>query len=132
MGIAGLLLFGSSFRNAVCRITRFLFSDRRVPNQIRIASSRINPIAPNEAPDADEAVELYEQVYNGQITEGSTFVEHPLEQHEDLKVQRKISFDTNFDVSMLYSTTINDKTALFQRAISSFIRYTEELTAAIQ
>ena len=85
----------------------FFFSDRGIPNQIRIASSKINPIAPNEVPDPDEAV------YNGQITEESTFGEDLLEQHEDLKVRRKINFNTNFDVSMLYSTAVNHNTALF-------------------
>ena len=76
-------------------------------------------------------MELYERVYNGQIIEESTFGEDRLEQHEGLKVRRKIRFDTNFDVSMPYSTAVNDNTALFQRAISSFIRYTKELVAAI-
>ena len=77
------------------------FSDRGVPRKICIASSRINSITPNEVPDADEAVEFYERVYNGQITEESTFGEVPLEQHEDFKVRRKIRFNTNFGVSML-------------------------------
>ena len=63
-------------------------------------------------------------MHNGQITEEGTFGEYPLE--------RKIRFDTSFDVLMLFSTAVNDNTALFQRAISSFIWYTEELTAAIQ
>ena len=97
-----------------------------------MVSSRTNQIAPNEVLDADEAVKLYERVYNSQITEESTFGEDPLEQHEDLKVRRKIRFDTNFGVSIFYSTAVNDNTAPFQRTISTFIRYTEELVTPIQ
>lgn len=68
----------------------FLFSDRGVPNPIRITSSRINLITPNEVSDANEAKELHEQVYNGHITEEKTFEENPLEQNEDFKVGKRL------------------------------------------
>ena len=59
-------------------------------------------------------------MYNGQITGESTFGEDPSEQHEDLKVRRKIKFDTNFDVSMLYSTAVIQQT--FQRRFNVAFR----------
>ena len=110
---------------ASLNVYRFFFLGKGVPETIMNNSNRLVPIPNNVLPDGVQAMVLYNQAYNGQITLESIFGIDPLAQSDTLKRQRHAEHQLlNKSIEDIFGDVVNNNPLSLQQAVISFIDLT--------
>ena len=80
---------------------------RGVPNSLRNTTSRTIPVPLNLLPTPDAAMKIYEQSYNGQLTEPSVYGNDLLEGNEHLQDLRCCNFLANYNIESIFADLVN-------------------------
>ena len=96
---------------------------RGVPNSLRNTTSRTIPVPLNLLPTPDAAMTIYEQSYNGQLTEPSVYGNDLLEGNEHLQDLRCCNFLANYNIESIFADLVNCDVENFRNAI---LFYTSE------
>jgi len=84
----------------------------------------IAPIPSENLPDEYEAKEIYERVYNGNITEEKDFGIDLLEGHPQLQARHDTEFSEKHRVDYIYRETVNERPGALRAALLEHIRLT--------
>lgn len=103
-------------------------SGRGKPSIIKTESNVLIPLQEEEIPTTQEAVEIYQQIYEGALTLESPFGDDPLADHAELKEMREHEFDQRYLVDEIFSGCVNDMSQQFQDAIIWYCERTLQLS----
>jgi len=94
---------------------------RGKPSVMRQATNVLLPLHPDNLPDVQSAKALYEQVYDGRLTDETLFGIDPLADFQDLQEERNRNFDQNFSIASIFSEVVNERPGMFHDAVLYFI-----------
>ncbi|XP_057290186.1 uncharacterized protein LOC130612862 [Hydractinia symbiolongicarpus] len=100
---------------------------RGVPSVIKENTNRLTPLSVEELPPKHEAVQLYEQVYRGTLSEEHTFGQDPLAERQQKLEERDQSFFQHFSVEEIFSECVNERPQMLREAILFYINKTVTL-----
>ena len=109
-------------------ISFYYISGRGVPNVIKQRTNNLTPLQETDIPDMNDAKNIYEQAYTGQLTDPHNFGIDPLISSEELCKQREDDFNRNFNIQEIFGECVNERPQLFQNAILSQIHLTSQLS----
>ena len=87
----------------------------------------LEPVNGDELPNVQDAVRLYEDMYDGRLTVDTPFGTDPLDAYDDLKMLRQSEFERLHPINQVFGECVNDKPRLFQNAIVWYYEKTIEL-----
>lgn len=87
----------------------------------------LTPINPDDMPNGEEAVEIYNSVYHGRITRETSFGYDPLSHSSKLQEEREQNFLALYDIANIFSECVNERSRLFEDALLYFINITLDL-----
>ena len=100
---------------------------RGLPFTIQERTNDLPHISETDLPLAREAKSLYEQTYNGQLTDEPQFGVDPLSGDDALIQQRSDLFQKNFDMAKIFGKVTNGQSLKFKQAILYYITTTNKL-----
>ena len=107
----------------------FLLLGQGVPSNLKHVTSRTVPIQENQLPTSDEAVEVYQWIYHGHITEPSVYGIDLLEDNEELQQIRYNNFIEYHNIELIFADTVNGTTDAFWDALLFHISESTRLYA---
>ena len=100
---------------------------RGLPFTIQERTNDLPHISETDLPLAREAKSLYEQTYNGQLTDEPQFGVDSLSGDDALIQQRPDLFQKNFDMDKIFGEVTNGQSLKFKQAILYYITTTNKL-----
>ena len=102
-----------------------------VPNNLRSTASRTIALSLNLLPTPDASVTIYEQIYNGQLTEPSVYGTDRLEENKPLQDLRCSNFLANYNIESIFADLVNCDVENFRNAILFYISGSYRLFATL-
>ena len=99
-----------------------------MPFTIQERTNDLPRISDTDLPLAREAKNLYEQTYNGQLTDEPKFGLDPLGGDDVLIQHRSDLFQKNFDIAKIFGEVTNGQSLKFKQAILYHITTTNRLS----
>uniref|UniRef100_A0A7M5V8Y1 Integrase core domain-containing protein n=1 Tax=Clytia hemisphaerica TaxID=252671 RepID=A0A7M5V8Y1_9CNID len=100
---------------------------RGKPRTIKDETNLLQPLRPTDLPNVLEAVDLYQQVYRGNLTMERDFGSDPLFDFPDLRQVRRAEFEQHFSMKDIFEDCLNFRSQLLGEAIVWYYQRTLEL-----
>ena len=108
-----------------------IFVGRGVPNSLKSTTSRTITVPPKLLPTPDAAMTIYEQIYNGRLTEPSVYGTDLLEGNEHLQNLHCCNFSANYNIESIFADLVNCDVENFKNAILFYISESYRLFATL-
>ncbi|XP_057293869.1 uncharacterized protein LOC130622420 [Hydractinia symbiolongicarpus] len=104
---------------------------RGVPLNIKEMTTRYPPVQQSNVPDTATAMQIYNQTYQGRISEPNQFGDDPLKDHPQFLANRNREFNEICNIEQIYNDVVNENDRSFRHAVHCFIDITERYNALL-